>query len=160
MDVRQLRVLVMSVVLPVALGCYKYVPLDTSAGVSAGEHVAVEINDRGRVELGDRIGSGVFRLEGTITRADSQNVVMNVWRVAQLGGVTSRWSGESVQFRRDFVSGVQARTLNRAKTYLIAGTVVLGVALFIKSNELFGSFIGGGDPPPDPPPISSRGWWF
>ena len=158
MDVRQLRGLVMAAVFPAA-GCYKYVPLDTSAGVTAGEHVAVEINDRGRVELGDRIGNGVLRLEGTVTRADSQNVVMNVWRVAQIDGVTSRWSGESVQFRRDFVSGVHARTLNRTKTYLVAGAVTVGVALLITTTDLFGSSISGGDPPDDPPPISSRGWW-
>ena len=150
----------MAVVLPAAVGCYKYVPLDTSAGISAGEHVAVEFTDRGRAELGDRIGSGVVRLEGTLVQSDSQVMVLNVWRVAQIGGATSRWSGESVRFRRDFVAGVQSRTLNRAKTYLVAGSVVLGVTLFIKSNDLFGSFIGGGDPPPDPPPLSSRGWWF
>jgi hypothetical protein len=160
MVVRQLRVWVMAVVLPAAAGCYKYVPLDASARINAGEHIAVDITDRGRAELGDRIGSGVVRLEGTLAQADSQSMVMNVWRVAQIGGVTSRWSGESVQFRRDFVAGVHARTLNRAKTYLVAGSVAVGLAIFISSTDLFGSFIGGTDPGPDPGPISSRGWWF
>ena len=160
MAVRQLRVWVMAVVLPAAAGCYKYVPLDTSAGIPAGEHVAVDITDRGRAELGDRIGSGVIRLEGTVAQADSQNMVMNVWRVAQIGGTVSRWSGESVRFRRDFVAGVHTRTLNRAKTYLVAGAVTVGIVAFITTTELFGSFIGGGDPPEEPPPISSRGWWF
>lgn len=142
-----------------AAGCYKYVPLDTSAGIPAGEHVAVEITDRGRAELGDRIGSGVVRLEGTITRSDSQSIVMNVWRVAQIGGATSKWSGESVQFRRDFVAELEARTLNRGKTYLAAGAVTVGLVLFLKSTDLFGSYIGGSDPPEEPPPPSSRGWW-
>lgn len=160
MAVRQLLVWVMAVVLPAATGCYKYVPLDTSARISAGEHIAVDITDRGRAELGDRIGSGVVRLEGTLAQADSQIMVMNVWRVAQIGGAVSRWSGESVRFRRDFVAGVQARTLNRAKTYLVAGSVAVGVAIFIASADLFGSFIGGSDPDPDPGPITSRGWWY
>ena len=84
-------------VIPAALGCYTYVPLDTSAGVQAGEHIAVEITDRGRAELSDRLGSGVVRVEGTLTRTDSVDLVMNVWRVAQIGGPTARWSGESVQ---------------------------------------------------------------
>lgn len=159
MAVRSFRGWVMAAVLPAAVGCYKYVPLDTSARIPAGEHIAVEFTDRGRAELGDRIGSGVVRLEGTITQSDSQNIVMNVWRVAQIGGATSKWSGESVQFRRDFVAGVEARTLNRAKTYLAAGAVTVGVVLFVKSTDLFGSYIGGSDPPEEPPPSSSRGWW-
>lgn len=157
---RQLRVLMIAVVLPAATGCYKYVPLDTSARISAGEHIAVEITDRGRAELGERVGSGVVRLEGTLVRSDSQSMVLNVWRVAQIGGVTSRWSGESVRFQRDFVAGMEARTLNRAKTYLVAGAVTVGVVLFLKSTNLFGSYSGGGDPIVEPPPIQSRGWIF
>jgi hypothetical protein len=157
---RQFAVWMMAVVLPAAVGCYQYVPLDTSAELPAGEHIAVDITDKGRAELGDRIGSGVLRLEGTLAQSDSQNMVLNVWRVAQLGGTTSRWSGESVRFRRDYVSEVQARTLNRGRTYVVAGAVTVGLVLFLKSTNLFGSFIGGADPPEDPPPSSSRGWPF
>src|SRR5687768_141037 len=94
-------------VLPAALGCYQYAPLDTSSGVQAGEHVAVEITDRGRAELGDRLGSGVVRLEGTLTTSDSVDLVMNVWRVAQISGPTARWSGESIRLKREYASRVQ-----------------------------------------------------
>src|SRR6186713_3259609 len=108
MQFRSLCVVV--AVLPAALGCYAYAPLDTSTGVQAGEHVAVEITDRGRVELSGRLGSGVLRLEGTLTRTDSVELVMNVWRVAQISGPPSRWSGESIRFKREFASSVQTRT--------------------------------------------------
>jgi hypothetical protein len=147
-------------VVPAALGCYTYAPLDASAGVQAGEHVAVEFTDRGRAELSDRLGSGVMRLEGTLTRTDSQDLVMNVWRVAQIDGMVSRWSGESVRFRRDFAARVQTRTLNRTRTYLAVGAAVIGFVYFAKTFDLFGSYIGGSDPIPDPPGQSSRGWWF
>jgi len=152
-------VFVVAGVLPAAVGCYTYVPLDTSVGVPAGRHVAVEITDQGRAELGTRLGTGVVRLEGTITRSDSQDVDMNVWRVAQIGGVTSRWSGESVRFRRDYVAGMQARTLNKGRSYIVAGAAVAGIVLLMTSNDLFGGFIGGGDSPDPPPGQSSRGWW-
>ena len=142
------------------MGCYSYTPLETSSGISAGEHIAVEITDRGRAALGDRIGAGVVRLEGTVTRTDSQNVVMNVWRVAQIGGVSSKWSGESVQFSRDYMATVESRNLNRGRTYLVAGGAAVGLVLLVKSASLFGDFIGGSDPPPDPPPNSNRGWPF
>lgn len=148
-------------VVPAALGCYSYAPLETSAGVQAGEHIAVEITDRGRAELSDRLGSGVLRLEGTLTRTDSADLVMNVWRVAQIGGPTERWSGESVRLKREYASSVQTRTLNRGKTYLVAGGVVAGLVLFTKTFDLLGFATGGEDNgPPDPPPVSSRGWWY
>ena len=146
-------------VLPAALGCYTYAPLDTSMGIQAGEHVAVEVTDRGRAELSDRLGSGVLRIEGILTRTDSQEVAMNVWRVAQIGGPVSRWSGENVQFRRDFVSRVQLRTLSRGKTWLVAGTVTVGLVVFARSFGLLGFSVGGTDPGEPPPPQSSRGWW-
>jgi hypothetical protein len=157
---RWFAVAVMAGVLPAAIGCYSYTPLETSSGISAGEHIAVEITDRGRAALGDRIGAGVVRLEGTVTSTDSQNVVMNVWRVAQIGGVSSKWSGESVQFSRDFMATVESRNLNRGRTYLVAGGVAVGLVLVIKSASLFGDFFGGTDPLPDPPPTSNRGWPF
>ncbi len=150
----------MLMVIPVAVGCYTYTPLDTSVGITPGEHVAVEINDRGRAELSDRIGTGVMRLEGYVTRTDSADMTMNVWRVAQIGGATSRWSGESVRFRREFVAGVHQRSLNRPRTWLVVGLVGAGLYYLASSTSLFGDFIGGLDPPPDPPPTSSRGWWY
>lgn len=147
-------------VVPAALGCFSYAPLDTSTGVQAGEHVAVEITDRGRAELSDRLGTGVLRLEGTLTRSDSAELVMNVWRVAQIGGETARWSGESVRFRREYASSVQTRTLNRGKTYVAAGAAVVGLVMFTREFGLLGSWAGGGDDTPPPPPASSRGWWY
>lgn len=146
-------------VVPAALGCYTYAPLDTSTGVQAGEHVAVEITDRGRAELSDRLGSGVFRLEGTLTRTDSVDLVMNVWRVRQIQGPTAQWSGESVRLRREYASSVQTRTLNRTRTFLVAGAAVAGLVVFTREFGLFGFATGGDDPGEPPPPVSSRGWW-
>jgi hypothetical protein len=146
-------------VLPAASGCYQYAPLDTLAGVQAGEHVAVDITDRGRAELSDRLGSGVLRLEGTLTQADSADLVLNVWRVAQITGPTSRWSGESVRLKREYASRVQTRTLNRGRTYLMAGAIGVGIVLFTSQFELLG-FASEDRPPGDSlPPITSRGWW-
>jgi len=155
----QFRKLCVVIVVPAALGCYQYAPLDTATGVQAGEHIAVEITDRGRLELSDRLGSGVMRLEGTLTRSDSADLVMNVWRVAQIRGPSSRWSGESISLKREYASSVQARTLNRGKTYLVAGAAVVGVVLFTKEFGLLGFASESGPPDENPPPVSSRGWW-
>jgi hypothetical protein len=154
-----LKLCVVLGVVPAALGCYQYAPLDTSAGVQAGEHVAVEITDRGRSELGDRLGAGVLRLEGTLTRTDSADLVMNVWRVAQIGGPTTRWSGESVRFKREYASRVQTRTLNRGRTLLVSGAAVAGLVLFSRQFGLLGFATGDDGPVDSLPPVSSRGWW-
>lgn len=153
------RMLVLLGVVPAAFGCYAYAPLDTSMGVQAGEHVAVEISDRGRAELSDRLGSSVLRVEGTLTRSDSVDLEMNVWRVASIGGSTQSWSGESVRFKREYASSVQTRTLNRGKTYLVVGGVVAGIVVFTKSLGLVGFSTGDDEPGPVTPPASSRGWW-
>ena len=150
---------VVLVVMPAALGCYAYAPLDTTTGVQAGGHVAVEITDRGRAELSDRLGSGVLRLEGTLTQSDSVDLVMNVWRVAHFSGPTERWSGESVRIKRAYTSREQTRTLNRTKTYLAAGAAVAGLVVFTRTFGLFGFATETGDPTEPPPPASSRGWW-
>ena len=157
MQFRSLCVVV--AVLPAALGCYAYAPLDTTTKVQAGEHVAVEITDRGRAELSDRLGSGVLRLEGTLTQSDSVDLVLSVWRVAHFSGQTERWSGESVRIKREYASRVQTRTLNRPKTYLAAGAAVAGLVVFTKAFGLFGFATEQGDPAEPPPPQSSRGWW-
>lgn len=146
-------------VVPAVFGCYAYSPLDTSTGVQAGEHIAVEITDRGRAELSDRLGSGVLRLEGTLTRTDSVDLVMNVWRVAQIGRPTEHWSGESIRLRREYASRVHTRTLNRGKTSLVAGAAVVGLVVFTRQFSLFGFSSGGPDDREEPPPASSRGWW-
>ena len=146
------------VVVPAVFGCYTYAPLDTSTP-QVGEHIAVDVTDRGRVELGERLGTGVMRVEGTLTRTDSQDLEMNVWRVMSIGGETSRWSGENVRFRRDLAAKVQLRYLNRTRTYLVAGAAVAGLVVFAKSFDLLGNFVGGSDPNEGPPPASSRGWW-
>jgi hypothetical protein len=111
------------------------------------------------LELGDRLGSGVVRLEGTLTRTDSVDLVMNVWRVAQISGPTARWSGESVRLKREYASRVQTRTLNRGKTYLFAGAAVAGIYLFTTQFDLFGFASDNGNPGENPGPVSSRGWW-
>jgi hypothetical protein len=156
---QSLKLCVVLGVLPAAFGCYKYSPLDTSTGIQSGEHVAVEISDRGRAELSDRLGSGVLRLEGRLTRTDSADLVMNVWRVATIGGPTTQWSGESVRFKREYASRVQARTLNRSKTLLVSGVAVAGLVVFTRQFGLFGFATGGEGPDDSPPPASSRGWW-
>ncbi len=140
-------------------GCYVYVPVDNPAAPPAGKRVAFELTDRGRVALFDRMGGGVLRLEGTVTGDDSDQYVMDVWRVAQLNGETTRWSGERVRINRDFVGGVLERKLSNARTYLLAGGATVAMVMLAKSVGLIGAPDATGPQEPDSGgPAQSRVW--
>lgn len=136
-----------------ATGCYTYVPLETDPPV--GERLEFQITDRGRVGLAESFGSGLARVEGRLTRVDAQNYALDVFRVTQLDGVRSTWSGESVRLDKGFVGQVQRRQLSRTRTLALAGGIAAGVAALVASRDLIGVF--SGDPDEETPidPIAS-----
>lgn len=147
----------------VSQGCYTYVPLDTESP-PLGQTISLQITDRGRVELADRFGPGLARIEGLVTAADSQDVVMNVFQVAHVDGLRNRWSGEVVRVRRGFVGRLEERKLSRFRTYALAAATAGAVIGLVASQGLFGWY--SGDEAPDPPddpvdsrvPLTSRVW--
>ena len=130
--------------------CYKYVPVESTT-VPVGETVAFEITDRGRVGLGDRLGSGVREIQGQLVRPDGDELIINVFRVIQLNGTSSQWSGETVRLDRDYVGRVKARELSKSRTWLLAAGVTATVVWVITSRTLSGLF-NDEEPPIEPPP--------
>jgi hypothetical protein len=142
-------------------GCYQYVPVDTAASPPVGKRLALEVTDRGRVGLSERLGAGVLRLEGTVVEGDSAQYVMNVWSVEQLDGTKGTWTGERVRIDRSFVSRTLERQLSHGKTYAASGIALAGLVLFVKSQGLLGSadVTNSGDPGPEPPSQSRAFPW-
>jgi hypothetical protein len=130
------------VVLAVLQGCYTYAPLETGVP-PVGERVELEISDRGRVELAERLGRGVMTIEGRLTAVTNDQYVLNVASVSYLGGETSRWSGESVRLARDQVEHAATRKLSRRRTWVMAAAIAVGVGVFIASRGLIVDFFGG-----------------
>jgi hypothetical protein len=132
-------------------GCYRYVPLETTTP-PLGETMLFHITDRGRVGLSDRFGAGLVRVEGRLTSIDARDYVMNVFRIAQLDGARSMWSGESVRLDREFVGQVHRRQLSRSRTLALAGVITAAAAALVASTNLIGAFSGDdeGEPPVDP----------
>jgi hypothetical protein len=141
--------------------CYSYVPVDLTASPVVGERVALQISDQGRVGLSERLGPGVLRIEGTLTRTQEQDVSLNVFRVAQMGQTQpSRWSGESVTIPRSFIGGVQERKFNRGRTAVALGLATGVLAYLITQQNLFGFWEGTrNDPIEEPPPASNISVW-
>jgi len=123
----------------------------------AGEPVALDITDAGRVGLSDRFGPGLLRVEGRLTSGAAQEYALNVQRVSFLNQPPSRWSGELVRIDRAFVGMVQQRKLSRGRTAFAIGVVVLAVGAIAVGTDLIGFFEGTtGDNGEPPGPISNR----
>ena len=138
----------------VTSGCYVYVPVDGTP--AQGQYVGLDLNDRGRVGLGESLGPAASRLEGTIMQASNDSAFqLSVKSVSYLNGQKNPWTGELLLVRRDFVRNVQGRSLSRSRSVLL-GVAALAVAGFAMARGLKGSGSIPVEPPP-PPPDSFRG---
>jgi hypothetical protein len=144
--------------LTVLSGCYTYIPVD-STNPPAGEVLAFEISDQGRVGLRDRLGPGVDRIEGRVKGMEGEQYLVEVYRVAQLSGGKSewsQWSGETMRLDRGYVTGYRSRKLSRARTWLLAGGITAGLVVLIATTSLKALFQGEREDPPIDPPSSQR----
>jgi hypothetical protein len=131
--------------------CYAYVPAQTSA--QAGEHVGLLVTDEGRIALRDQMGAGVDRIEGILLDTQSEEYLLRVSKVRNVGGRTSHWTGEHIRIRPANIARVETRKMSGRKTALLVGGVVAGAALLFATNSL--SVLGFSNDrdnprPPDP----------
>ncbi len=154
MSLKQHRRAAFAALVVLFAACYEYRPIETQTP-PAGEQVALQITDQGRVGLSQRFGPGLAEIQGKMVSTQGSEYVINVYRVAQITGESAAWSGESTRIDRSFVGSVRGRQFSGLRTSLFA--VVAGGALyFLVSRTLSGSFSGGHDDPEPPPPVSTR----
>ena len=134
--------------------CYDYVPVTTTPPV--GEIVALQITDRGRVDLADRFGPGLARVEGRLLSAPADQYVIAVSRVTQINGETAAWNGESVHLSRDVVGGVENRRFARGRSAAMAAAATAGVVGFIVTRYGGSSSTGSTDTTAGKMPASLR----
>lgn len=144
--VRRLRGGICLALLAFQTGCYTYLPVQAEVPAQVRE-VAVVLNDRGRVQMGDGLGPMVDRVEGVVEAQDSAKVRLRVNRVLYLQGNSAIWSGESLDIPRDGILGFRGRQLSKARSWAlaagVAGAVIVTALSF--SLDLFGD--GKTDPP-------------
>jgi hypothetical protein len=123
------------------VGCYSYLPLQTSVP-AAGKRIAVVLNDRGRVQVGDRLGPSVDKVDGLLVEGDANSVTLEVYRTLDVRGAAATWTGERVRVPRDGITGYQERQFNRRRTILVTAAVVGAIAasLLLVNFDLFGGF--------------------
>jgi len=136
----------------VIAGCYVYVPAPVTP--AAGSQLSLELNDRGRVGLGDSIGPSAKTIDGkTIVSSDSA-YTLRVSKVGYLNGQANKWNGEPLVVLNEFVSKATEQRFSRSRTWLTATAVTAAAIAFVSTRGLlgFGSGStpgGGGKPKPD-----------
>lgn len=133
----------------VTSGCYVYGPAPSNA--IPGTRVLLELNDQGRVGLGNNIGPTGGIVEGIVQSNSDSAYSLSVRRVEYLNGQSNAWNGERLIVPKEFVGNARERTLSTSRTWLAAGAVVLAAVAFISSRQLLGfgsegKGSGGGPP--------------
>lgn len=134
-------------------GCYVYTPVATTP--EPGARLAFDLNDRGRVGLGDRIGVSASKVEGTLKSNGDSAYQLSVISVEYLNGQRNNWTGEPLTVAREFVGGVKQRQFSRSRTWLTAAALTAGSIVFIVTRGLLGFGSAERDPgSPEPDPQS------
>lgn len=126
----------MAFLLGVSSGCYVYSP---AARVPApGSRLLLELNDQGRVGLGESIGPSGEVVEGTITADADSAYSLKVVRVGYLNGQSNHWNGERLTVDRNFVNRAMERRFSSSRTWLTVSAISAATVLFIATRGLFG----------------------
>jgi hypothetical protein len=127
-------------------GCYKLTSIETSVP-DPGTEVRVGLTDAGSVRLDPLIGARIAAVDGRTLQTNDSAIVLAVIAVVGQNGRSMAWSKERLSVPRDAVSRLQTRTLDKRKTWLVAGLGVLGALALGDAFGLgtgFGGYIGIG----------------
>jgi hypothetical protein len=126
--------------------CYRMTPVESGATLQ-GLEVRLALSDEGSVRLAPLIGPRIGAIDGRIIESPDTAYVMAVQAVVQQTGRSMAWSNERLSVPRGAVSSVRTRTLDRKKTWIVAGLSVIGaIALgdVFGLGSGFGGFLNGG----------------
>ncbi|MGQ0537448.1 MAG: hypothetical protein ACT4R6_00755 [Gemmatimonadaceae bacterium] len=146
----------LSCLLPIAFflmaACYNYQPI--SSGVAPlGSEFRAHLTTDGSARLTPVLGAQVAAVEGRVMGTSDTAYVISVSATRNQARVQTFWTGESVTLPRSTIQQLEARSLNRRKTWLVVGLGLVGGFFTAKIFDLFegsaegGPGGGGGGPP-------------
>ena len=135
-------------------GCYMYVPLGaTRPEAVPGARLAIELTDEGRVGLAPQVGPEADRIEGVLIARSDTAYELGVSMLIGLWGAQSKWSGERVAIRTDYVRRMSERRFSAWRTAVAVGGASAGFLAFVLTRSLIG---GGSSSDTAPPPPSNN----
>lgn len=126
--------------------CYRFTPIE-GATPERGLEVRLALSDEGSVRMAPMIGPRISAIDGRVLEAGDTAIVLAVQSVVAQGGRTMGWSQERLSVPRMAVASVRTRTLDRKRSWILAGLTVVGA---IALGEAFGlgsgldGLLGGG----------------
>lgn len=109
-------------------GCYSYTSPATDQPAPA-QYVEITLNDRGRVGLERNIGPEVLTAAGSVASVSDSGFVLRVELVTDIRHNLTRWAGEPVTVRTDWVRQVRERRFSGVRTAILIGSTAGAVAL-------------------------------
>ena len=147
------RVLVWPLLALSLSGCYTSVPLEGSAPAPApGMRLVIELTDQGRVGMESQLGPAVASVEGALVSRSDTAYVVGVSAVNGLWGALSKWQGERVTFRTEYIRRSSERRFSMGRTVVAASVAMAGVVVLVFSRSLLGGGNEGGPGPDGQPP--------
>ena len=129
-------------------GCYRYVPLE---GAPAGSDVRLYLTPDGARAVEPVLGPQTRLVAGRLGAEQDGSVAVAVSSTTSSHGITTSWVGDLVTIPRDAIARAQLRVLDRRRTALVAGGVVLAAITGFAVMELGGGGQGTGGTTPTPP---------
>ncbi len=144
--------LLLSVLLLAGSGCYRYVPIESGAPPLGAEFRA-RLTEEGATRMAPVLGAQIAAVEGRVSSTNDSAYVITVSATTNRANVQTFWTGESVTLPRGSIQSLEARKLDRKRTWIVT---TLGVVGGFLAAQIFGLFEGsgtqdGGGPPPPPP---------
>ncbi len=130
----------------VAIGCYRFTPIEGTSP-APGQEVRLSLSDEGAVRLAPLIGPRIGAIDGRVMQSTDTALVLAVQAVVAQGGRSMAWNMERLSVPRSAVASVGTRTLDRRRTWIVAGLSVVGA---LALGEVFGlgtgfdGLLGGG----------------
>jgi hypothetical protein len=141
-----------SFALVLVAACYRYSPA-TNVTPSNGDIVRLELSAAGMARLSSVLGRDAVAVEGAILAVDDTSYAMSVSATHQRENhSTVSWAGERIVIPRSAVQSMERRSLDKKKTWLVAGLIVLGAFAAKAIVSGFDAFAGGDDGGITPPP--------
>ena len=137
-------------------GCYVNVPLVGSRPEPAsGARLVIELTDQGRVGMERQLGSEVAWFEGALVARSDTSYVLGVSSLWTVWGAQSRWQGERVTLRPDYVRRMSERRFSGGRTAAAVGVATAGLVALVLTRSLLGWGNDAG-PGPDPRPPDNQ----
>jgi hypothetical protein len=128
------------------LGCQEYVTLGVAPSM-LGSDVRVSVDPNASAVSFSAIGSHVKRAEGKVLRQTDSTLTIGVTEVTRLNGLEDAWQGDTVDFARSNIVGVEQRRVSTPRTLLSLGSLVAGGILAHSGLQGSRNVIVGQPPP-------------